>query len=74
MSTALNLFPFHDPHVRLLTVLLDRHVERISRRMCNLPYVTMVVTDNLQLLSILMLADLVPGSKTCLDIGYNFVG
>ncbi|KAG4403357.1 hypothetical protein GLYMA_01G095566v4 [Glycine max] len=32
----------------LLTVLLDRHVERISRRMCNLPYVTMVVTDNLQ--------------------------
>ncbi|KAG5001504.1 hypothetical protein AAZX31_08G263300 [Glycine max] len=48
----------------LLTVLLDRHVERISRRTCNLPYVTMVVADNLQLLSILMLADLVPGSKT----------
>ncbi|KAG5060082.1 hypothetical protein JHK85_001139 [Glycine max] len=48
----------------LLTVLLDRHVERISRRMCNLPYVTMVVTDNLQLLSILMLADLVPGTSS----------
>ncbi|TKY58536.1 endoplasmic reticulum membrane [Spatholobus suberectus] len=47
-----------------LTVLLDRHVERISRRTCNLPYVTMVLADNLQLLSILMLADLVPGSKS----------
>ncbi|KAK7317764.1 hypothetical protein RJT34_02258 [Clitoria ternatea] len=48
----------------LLTVLLDRHVERISRRTCNLPYVTMVLADNLQLLSILSLADLIPGSKT----------
>ncbi|CAJ2636371.1 unnamed protein product [Trifolium pratense] len=48
----------------LLTVLLDSHVERISRRTCNLPYVTMVVADNLQLLSILTLADLIPGSKT----------
>ncbi|XP_027347432.1 uncharacterized protein At4g17910 [Abrus precatorius] len=50
----------------LLTVLLDKHVERISRRTCNLPYVTMVLADNLQLLSILMMADLVPGSKTSL--------
>ncbi|XP_057416394.1 uncharacterized protein At4g17910 isoform X2 [Lotus japonicus] len=50
----------------LLTVLLDRYVERISRRTCNLPYVTMVVADNLQLLSILMLADLIPGCKTSL--------
>ncbi|RDX86781.1 hypothetical protein CR513_31841, partial [Mucuna pruriens] len=50
--------------ILLLTVLLDRHVERISRRTCNLPYVTMVLADNLQLLSILMLADLIPGSKT----------
>ncbi|XP_058747683.1 uncharacterized protein At4g17910 isoform X2 [Vicia villosa] len=48
----------------LLTVLLDRHVERISRRTCNLPYVTLVVADNLQLLSILTLADLIPGIKT----------
>ncbi|AES62514.2 GPI-anchored wall transfer protein [Medicago truncatula] len=48
----------------LLTVLLDRLVERISRRTCNLPYVTMVLADNLQLLSILTLADLIPGSKT----------
>ncbi|XP_061343865.1 uncharacterized protein At4g17910 [Gastrolobium bilobum] len=49
-----------------LTVLLDRHVERVSRRTCNLPYVTMVLADNLQLLSILMLGDLIPGSKTSL--------
>lgn len=48
----------------LLTVLLDRLVERTSRRTCNLPYVTMVLADNLQLLSILTLADLIPGSKT----------
>ncbi|WVZ19840.1 hypothetical protein V8G54_007162 [Vigna mungo] len=48
----------------LLTVLLDRHVERVSRRTCNLAYVTMVLADNLQLLSVLMLADLVPGRKT----------
>ncbi|WVZ24221.1 hypothetical protein V8G54_002765 [Vigna mungo] len=48
----------------LFTVLLDRHVERVSRRTCNLPYVTMVLADNLQLLSVLMLADLVPGRKT----------
>ncbi|CAL0313024.1 unnamed protein product [Lupinus luteus] len=56
----------------LLTVLLDRHVERVSRRTCNLPYVTMVVADNLQLISILMLADLVPGRKTSiLEEAYN---
>nr|KYP38717.1 Uncharacterized protein At4g17910 family [Cajanus cajan] len=56
----------------LLTVLLDRHVERISRRTCNLPYVTMVLADNLQLLSILMLADLVPGSKiSILEEAFN---
>lgn len=48
----------------LLTLLLDRNVERISRRTCNLPYVTLVVADNLQLLSILTLADLIPGIKT----------
>ncbi|KAK7360838.1 hypothetical protein VNO77_02853 [Canavalia gladiata] len=48
----------------LITMLLDRHVERVSRRTCNLPYVTIVLADNLQLLAILMMADLVPGNKT----------
>ncbi|KAG5592616.1 hypothetical protein H5410_043130 [Solanum commersonii] len=32
----------------LLTVLLDRHVERVSHRMCNLAYVTVVLAMNLQ--------------------------
>ncbi|KAG6780784.1 hypothetical protein POTOM_013659 [Populus tomentosa] len=35
----------------LVTVLLDRHVERVSRRMCNLAYVTLVLAQNLQQLS-----------------------
>ncbi|KAK7386649.1 hypothetical protein VNO78_26983 [Psophocarpus tetragonolobus] len=48
----------------LLTVLLDRHVERVSRRTCNLPYVTMVLAENLEVLAILMLGDFVPGTKT----------
>ncbi|KAK9274759.1 hypothetical protein L1049_022011 [Liquidambar formosana] len=49
---------------RLLTVLLDWHVERVSRRMCNLAYVTMVLAQNLQVLAILMLSDYIPGRKT----------
>nr|GMD76239.1 uncharacterized protein At4g17910 isoform X1 [Ipomoea batatas] len=32
----------------LLTYILDRHVERVSRRMCNLAYVTLVLAQNLQ--------------------------
>ncbi|KAF7829215.1 uncharacterized protein G2W53_020379 [Senna tora] len=56
----------------LLTMVLDRYVERVSRRMCNLPYVAMVLADNLQILSILMLSDLVPGSKiSVLEEAYN---
>ncbi|KAG6633668.1 uncharacterized protein At4g17910 isoform X3 [Carya illinoinensis] len=46
------------------TVLLDRYVEGVSRRMCNLPYVTMVLALNLQVLSVLTLSDYIPGSKT----------
>ncbi|XVF52342.1 hypothetical protein PTKIN_Ptkin05aG0010900 [Pterospermum kingtungense] len=46
----------------LLTLVLDRHVEKISRRMCNPAYVTWVLAQNLQLLAILMLSDFVPGS------------
>ncbi|RVW50025.1 Uncharacterized protein CK203_082308 [Vitis vinifera] len=34
----------------LLTVFLDRHVERVSRRMCNLAYVTLVLAQNLQVI------------------------
>ncbi|KAL5550980.1 hypothetical protein UlMin_001156 [Ulmus minor] len=48
----------------LLTVLLDRHVERVSRRMCNLAYVTMILAANLQILGIIMLSDFIPGSKS----------
>lgn len=47
----------------LVTVLLDRHVERVSRRMCNLAYVTLVLAENLQALAILMLSDFTAGSK-----------
>ncbi|XP_028789150.1 LOW QUALITY PROTEIN: uncharacterized protein At4g17910-like [Neltuma alba] len=56
----------------LLTVLLDRYVERVSRRMCNLPYVVMVFANNLQIFSILMLGDLVPGRKiSILEEAFN---
>ncbi|XP_048131910.1 uncharacterized protein At4g17910 isoform X3 [Rhodamnia argentea] len=48
----------------LLTILLDRHVERASRRMCNLAYVTLVLAQNFQVLAILMLSDYVGGSKS----------
>ncbi|TYJ30469.1 hypothetical protein E1A91_A06G132500v1 [Gossypium mustelinum] len=36
---------------KILTLLIDRYVERISRRMCNLAYVTWVVAQNLQLIA-----------------------
>ncbi|XP_040953284.1 uncharacterized protein At4g17910 [Gossypium hirsutum] len=32
----------------ILTLLIDRYIERISCRMCNLAYVTWVVAQNLQ--------------------------
>ncbi|GMN30556.1 hypothetical protein TIFTF001_002846 [Ficus carica] len=48
----------------VLTVLINAHVERVSRRMCNLAYATMVLAVNLQVLGILMLSDFIPGSKT----------
>ncbi|KAK8676541.1 hypothetical protein V6N13_142115 [Hibiscus sabdariffa] len=47
----------------ILTLLIDRHVERISRRMCNLAYVIWVTAQNLQLLAWRFLADNVVGSK-----------
>ncbi|GLT72569.1 hypothetical protein SLA2020_444930 [Shorea laevis] len=48
----------------IITLLLDRHVERVSRRMCNLTYVSMVLALNLQVLSVLMLSDYIPGRIT----------
>ncbi|KAG5524179.1 hypothetical protein RHGRI_030993 [Rhododendron griersonianum] len=47
----------------LLTVILDRKVERVSRRTCNVAYVTFVLAQNLQVLAILMLPDYIPGHK-----------
>ncbi|KAH0450017.1 hypothetical protein IEQ34_020709 [Dendrobium chrysotoxum] len=49
-----------------LTVILDRYVERVSRRMCNLSYVTFVLALNLQVLSVLMLSDFVPVQRPLL--------
>ncbi|KAK8626289.1 hypothetical protein V6N13_133940 [Hibiscus sabdariffa] len=47
----------------ILTLLIDRHVERISRRMCNLAYVIWVVALNLQVLAMRFLTDNLFGSK-----------
>ncbi|CAL5432300.1 unnamed protein product [Camellia sinensis] len=58
--------------VWLLTMLLDRHVERVSRRMCNAAYVTFVLAQNLQVLAILMLSDYIPGHKiSVLEQAFN---
>ncbi|XP_020575207.1 uncharacterized protein At4g17910 isoform X1 [Phalaenopsis equestris] len=40
-----------------LTLILDRYVERVSRRMCNLAYVTLVLAQNFQVLSVFMLSE-----------------
>ncbi|KAI3966990.1 hypothetical protein MKW92_037494 [Papaver armeniacum] len=48
----------------LSTIILDRHVERVSRRMCNLTYVAFVLAQNFQVFSILVLSDFIPGQKT----------
>ncbi|KAG0471740.1 hypothetical protein HPP92_016286 [Vanilla planifolia] len=49
-----------------LTIILDRYVERVSRRMCNLAYVTFVLAQNLQVLSVLMLAEFIPAKRPLL--------
>ncbi|CAI0556690.1 unnamed protein product, partial [Linum tenue] len=49
---------------RLITIVLDKHVESISRRMCNLAYVTLILAENLQVLAILMVSDSLMESKT----------
>ncbi|XP_040960477.1 uncharacterized protein At4g17910 isoform X2 [Gossypium hirsutum] len=56
----------------ILTLLIDRYVERISRRMCNLAYVTWVVAQNLQVLALRLLADNIIGCKTlCLERAFD---
>ncbi|XP_042462073.1 uncharacterized protein At4g17910-like isoform X1 [Zingiber officinale] len=47
-----------------LTIILDKYVERVSRRMCNLAYVTQVIAQNFQVLSILTLSDFIPYEKS----------
>ncbi|KAF6134610.1 hypothetical protein GIB67_025725 [Kingdonia uniflora] len=56
----------------LLTIILDKHVEKVSRRMCNLAYVAFVLAQNFQVLAILTLGDLIPGQKTsALEEAFN---
>ncbi|WCJ32825.1 GPI-anchored wall transfer protein 1 [Euphorbia peplus] len=46
-----------------ITIILDRHVERASRRTCNMAYVTLVLGENFQVLALLMLSGFAGGSK-----------
>lgn len=56
----------------VLTVFLDRYFERISRRTCNLAYVTFLIASNIQALAIIMLSDYIPGSKiSVLEEAFN---
>ncbi|XP_022923254.1 uncharacterized protein At4g17910 isoform X4 [Cucurbita moschata] len=48
----------------MATLLLDSHVEKVSRRTCNLAYVNLVLAQNLQVLAILMLSSYVTGNGT----------
>lgn len=55
-----------------LTFLLDKHVERVSRRMCNLAFVSFVFAQNFQVMAILMLNDFVPGVQmSILEEAFN---
>ncbi|XP_059641860.1 uncharacterized protein At4g17910 isoform X2 [Cornus florida] len=56
----------------LLTMFLDKYVERVSRRMCNLAFVTLVLALNLQILAILMLSAYIGGPKiSTLEEAFN---
>ncbi|XP_012833307.1 PREDICTED: uncharacterized protein At4g17910-like [Erythranthe guttata] len=56
----------------LITLLLDWYVEAVSRRMCNLAYVTFTLAANLQVLAILMLSHYVSGCKSsALEEAFN---
>lgn len=53
-------------------MILDRKVERVSRRTCNVGYVTFVLAQNLQVLAILMLSDYIPAHKiSVLEEAFN---
>ncbi|KAG7620892.1 Phosphatidylinositol anchor biosynthesis protein PIGW/GWT1 [Arabidopsis suecica] len=47
----------------IVTILFDNYVERISRRTCNMPYVTWVLAQDLQALGIFMLSSYIPLNK-----------
>ncbi|KAF2612491.1 hypothetical protein F2Q70_00008859 [Brassica cretica] len=47
----------------IVTILVDNYVERISRRTCNMPYVTWVLAQDLQALGIFMLSSYIPKNK-----------
>ncbi|KAL9997414.1 putative phosphatidylinositol anchor biosynthesis protein PIGW/GWT1 [Helianthus debilis subsp. tardiflorus] len=51
---------------RCLTLILDRFVERPSRRMCNVTYITLILATNLQMLGVITLSDYIPGGKLSL--------
>ncbi|KAI5639547.1 hypothetical protein M9H77_00622 [Catharanthus roseus] len=55
-----------------LTLFLDQFVEKVSRRMCNMTYVTLVLATNLQVLAITMISGSIPGSKlSVLEEAFN---
>ncbi|KAL6573746.1 hypothetical protein OROHE_002205 [Orobanche hederae] len=55
-----------------LTLLLDWRVENVSRRMCNLAYVSLTLASNLQVLAVLMLSDYVSECQTsALEEAFN---
>ncbi|KAF3788523.1 Uncharacterized protein EJ110_NYTH07899 [Nymphaea thermarum] len=55
----------------LLTMLLDKYVENVSRRMCNLAYVTLVLAQNFQVLAILMLSDVLRSNLLLLEEAFD---
>ncbi|KNA13715.1 hypothetical protein SOVF_113860 [Spinacia oleracea] len=56
----------------LLTLVLNQHVEQVSRRMCNMAYVMLVLAVTFEVLAIFMLSEFVPGSNfTALEAAFD---